>query len=266
MLMRRLQSWAKRQSELLADHIARDQQNEKFVPATVRASDTSNDEKGFMSGGDRGSEHVLESREPLLAADHLSAHLANHSRSHAESEKPGPLPAKVQFNFNNTLDNDGGGDIYVTADLPPAAGTNGRSRRVLFAPGADLSAVKRTDDDDQLGNAQSDDVVVGGDDRRPDEGSGSTAAAHSRDRIAAIAAALAMQSEWKGLTCRERMRFINGWTVLALVADVCNIASSSLNLQTRLGSVPTDVGHALAMGSGLVCLWLGVLRYLEHNR
>jgi hypothetical protein len=266
-LMRRLRQWAKRQAELLA---APEDDVEGLASVHVR-------QPGAPSTSlDTRQTNVAEAcstldREPLLAADHLATHLSNHLPPVAADQAPEKTSAKhpkLLFSFNNTLDNDGGGDIYVTADMPAEHGSGGRKKRIVFAPSVDSEAPMELDTGD--GQQQQGDVFIGGGNAESAGNKGAPTeeanSVHKRNRVAAATAALALHSAWEGLTWRDRMRFINGWVFLALLADICNTASALLNLQTQFGAIPTADGHAFVMGFGLVFLWLGVLRYLEHNR
>lgn len=161
-------------------------------------------------------------------------------------------PHNITFSFENTLDANASGDVYVKAEVagaPPGS-------RIVFVPddGPTSDAVA---DNDEHGVILGDGV----------EAVSAEQADHARKRLElAAAAAAALQTAWTKLSWRDRLRFFNGWALLALSADICNVASASLNIQERLGSIPTHIGHGLVMGLGLVFLWVGALRFLEHDR
>ena len=75
-----------------------------------------------------------------------------------------------------------------------------------------------------------------------------------------------LDTSWTAIGWREWARLINGWAVLALAANAMNIVSACMNMAGRTAGVPTDFWHALAMGGGVALLWLGVVRYVEHDR
>ena len=68
------------------------------------------------------------------------------------------------------------------------------------------------------------------------------------------------------LSLAEKRKFFNGWVVLALCADVCNMCASGLALADGSGTLPTRFGPALLSGAGIALLWLGTVRYMEHDR
>lgn len=178
--------------------------------------------------------------------------------SPARPAEAGAHPPEITFSFEGTLDDNSSGDIFVKAHV---AGASPGSRGIVFVPGDDDTAPAEFDDD---GGAGRDFIVGGGGDAAA---AAEAAQKHDARRLElAAAAAKALQTAWATMPWRDRLRFVNGWAILALAADVCNVASASLCLQGRLGSIPTEVSHALLMGFGLVFLWVGALRFMEHDR
>ena len=82
----------------------------------------------------------------------------------------------------------------------------------------------------------------------------------------AAAAAVALDISWTSISWREWLKLVNGWAVLALAANALNITSCSWNINNRTAGVPTNFWHSLTMGGGVALLWLGVVRYVEHDR
>ena len=211
---------------------AKDQAGRLLKAAGVQ----SHDAPRFGSDGDDMDAHDA----PLLKEDHLASPLGD--RKNREQTH------KVVFSFENTFHADASGDIFVKADI---ANKSGR-RSIVFAPGDSTQSVFEDVDDN-------------GDVRAVGEASSSQDDRDNRLQMAA-AAAKALQTAWANMSWRDRLRFINGWAVLALAADLCNIASGCLCLIGQLASLPTDTNHALLMGCGVMFLWVGAVRFLEHDR
>ena len=96
---------------------------------------------------------------------------------------------------------------------------------------------------------------------------GDDSAGLSDAQVSSNAAAMdALRMQWSSISWREKLRFVNGWALLSIAADVCNGISCAWNLALRTANMPSDDMHALIMASGVALLWLGVIRYLEHNR
>ena len=243
-LMFRLQSWAREQSNKL--HIVADQlsRREAALSSTLPNEKINSPDLGLQSTGMRlgpinntnnnnNNKNTSDLNRSLLLDDSLQ-------NNTVASGKP-PLSKKVTKNdkvdvsFHSNVLGDGGSEFLVTVKTKSNDGTTANT--MVFSPGVD-------------------DINLQGDIK--------TSAQMDARTLAAAAEALDMQ--WAKLPLRDKLRLINGWAILSLVADACNISTAILNLQDRNAHIPQDENRSLAMGIGASLLWIGILRYAEHNR
>lgn len=285
-LMCRLTAWARQQAKQLNEQaraagidldaygLYDDEEEEAAAPAS---KDAEGAETPLLLG-----EGVDSARSPK----------ASNGTGAARSGSMSAPPPRMQIDLHTDMDMDGSGEIFITATpaAVPAALKKGRggdtpsittnSRGVVFAPG-DVAVAPRSPGARAASFAASIKSAHSHSSDKNEVAPGVSVSPHAQDAdeqgqeseevvkqrlIAAAQAARALNVSWRTLPWRDRVRFINGWAVLSLIADACNIASSVWNLQTGLAHIPSDATHAFLMGFGLSMLWLGVLRYMEHNR
>ena len=252
-LVRRLQRWARD----TAAGLKADAADAAYAAATVGDVPSRLDYSDASAAGIRLSTFSPGSRGNRNDAESVTASLLPRDAGiAAQTDYEGP---RVRLNFRSDLGGvDGGsGDVFVTAESMPRQGAGSRAG----ATGAILLAPE----EGSMGDAAR--GVADG--RRADGGvdiGAAAAGAPLPDAAAVSAAASALHLTWRSLSWRDWLRLINGWTILSLAAAAANIASAALNLNSRNGGVPTDFGHSMAMAIGVALQWLGVVRYVEHDR
>ncbi len=211
-----------------------------------------------LLGGQEGEDEIGE----------RAASSAPSSTSAAAAAAAARRAGSVNVAFHSDLGVDGSGEVLVSVTQKKSAGggagggAGAGPSRILLAPGgagrsggSSSSSSSTTDVDALISSLLA------------ESGTGAGAAAAAGAASEALAAAAdALDTSWGALPLRDRLRLVSGWAVLSLVADACNAASAALNLRDRSAHIPQDENRSLVMGIGVSFLWLGVLRYLEHNR
>ncbi len=75
----------------------------------------------------------------------------------------------------------------------------------------------------------------------------------------------ALGLNWESIHWSHKLRLLNRWTIVSFAACVCNILAASLNLSGSVAHSPTTPFHSLMVALGCALLWIGLVRYLEHN-
>lgn len=75
----------------------------------------------------------------------------------------------------------------------------------------------------------------------------------------------ALGLNWASIHWSHKLRLLNRWTIVSFAACVCNILAAGLNLSGSVAHSPTTPFHSLMVALGCSLLWIGLVRYLEHN-
>ncbi|XP_037111434.1 mucolipin-1b isoform X1 [Syngnathus acus] len=67
----------------------------------------------------------------------------------------------------------------------------------------------------------------------------------------------------RGVSCGDRMEFINGWYILLIVSDMFTIIGSFIKIGIESKNLSSYDSCAILLGTSTLLVWVGVIRYLS---